>query len=89
MGKAPEIARDITQRRLRRYAVGMDQQTPPPAEDEDERDRHAANIFLAVFFILIVGGGIWLVNAMVAQRDIDNCVAQGRRNCAPIETPAR
>jgi hypothetical protein len=75
---------------LRRYAAGMDQQTPPPAEDEeDERDRRAANIFLAVFFVLIVGGGIWLVNAMVAQRDIDNCVAQGRRNCAPIETPAR
>ena len=67
----------------------MDQQTPQPAEDEDERDRRAANIFLAVCFILIVGGGIWLVNAMVAQRDIDNCVAQGRRNCAPIETPAR
>jgi hypothetical protein len=74
---------------LRRYAVGVDQQTPPPAEDEDERDRRVANIFLAVFFVLIVGGGIWLVNAMVAQRDLDNCVAQGRRNCAPIEPPAR
>ncbi len=56
---------------------------------EDERDRRVANIFLAVFFVLIVGGGIWLVNAMVAQRDLDNCVAQGRRNCAPIEPPAR
>jgi hypothetical protein len=67
----------------------MDQQTPPPAEDEDERDRRAANIFLAVVFVLIVGGGIWLVNAMVAQRDLDNCVAQGRRNCAPIEPSIR
>jgi len=67
----------------------MDQQKPSPADDEDEGDRRVANIFLAVFFILIVGGGIWLVNAMVAQRDIDNCVAQGRRNCVPIETPDR
>jgi len=66
-------------------------QTPPRPSDgeEDERDRRLANVFLAVFFILIVGGGLWLVNAMVAQRDLDNCVAQGRRNCAPLETPSR
>jgi hypothetical protein len=39
---------------------------------------------------VITGAGLWLVNAMVAQRDIDNCLAQGRRNCAaPIEAPAR
>ena len=74
---------------MRRYAVGMDQKRPLRPTDEDERDRRVANIFLAVFFVLIVGGGIWLVNAMVAQRDLDNCVAQGRRNCAPIEPPAR
>ena len=61
----------------------------PLRRTKDERDRRVANIFLAVFFVLIVGGGIWLVNAMVAQRDLDNCVAQGRRNCAPIEPPAR
>jgi hypothetical protein len=64
--------------------------TPVPPDDEDERDRRATNIFLAVFFIVITGAGLWLVNAMVAQRDIDNCLAQGRRNCAaPIEAPAR
>jgi hypothetical protein len=67
----------------------MDEKSPSPREEEDEQDRRTANIFLIVFFVLIVGGGIWLVNAMLAQRDIDNCVAQGRRNCAPIETPAR
>ena len=61
----------------------------PPDDPEDERDRRATNIFLVVFFVLIVGGGIWLVNALVAQRDLDNCVAQGRRNCASIDVPAR
>ena len=66
----------------------MDNQ-PTPQEEDDEGDRRIANIFLVVFFVLIVGGGIWLVNAMLAQRDIDNCVAQGRRNCVTIETPAR
>jgi cytoskeletal protein RodZ len=65
----------------------MTQRSQDP--DEDERDRRATNIFLVVFFVIIVGAGLWLVNAMVDQRDIDNCLAQGRRNCAPIEVPAR
>ena len=58
-------------------------------EAEDERDRRITNIFLLVFFVLVVGGGIWLVNAMIDQRQMDNCVAQGRRNCAPIDTSTR
>jgi hypothetical protein len=62
---------------------------PSQDPDEDERDRRATNIFLVVFLVIIVGAGLWLVNAMVDQRDIDNCLAQGRRNCAPIEVPAR
>jgi hypothetical protein len=68
----------------------MSEPPSPPPDDEDQRDRRATNIFLAVFFVLIVGAGIWLVNAMVAQRDIDNCLAQGRRNCgARLDVPAR
>jgi hypothetical protein len=64
-----------------------------PVEQKDhaqeERDRQVTNIFLLVFFLVVVGGGIWLANAMVEQRTIDNCIAQGRRNCAPIETSVR
>jgi hypothetical protein len=45
---------------------------------------------LLFFLVLIVGGGIWLANAMFEQRRLDDCVAQGRGNCAPpIEAPAR
>ena len=58
--------------------------------EEDERDRRITNIFLLVFGALVIGIGIWLVNAMVDQRKMDDCVAQGRRNCgARIEVPAR
>jgi hypothetical protein len=63
--------------------------TKPGDEAEDERDRRITNIFLLVFFALVVGGGIWLVNAMIDQRQMDNCMSQGRRNCAPIDTSTR
>ena len=56
---------------------------------ETERDRRIANIVLLLLLVVIVGGGIWLANAMFDQRVIDDCLAQGRRNCAPIEAPAR
>ncbi len=64
---------------------------PHPRDDDsqDERDRKVTNIFLLVFFLVVIGAGFWLVNALVEQRNVDNCVAQGRRNCAPIEAPAR
>jgi hypothetical protein len=66
---------------------------PPPREEpyvESERDRRIANIVLLVFLVALVGGGIWLANAMFEQRQLDDCVAQGRTNCAPrIEAPAR
>jgi hypothetical protein len=61
----------------------------PKPDPDDERDRKVTNIFLLVFFVVVVGIGIWLVNALVDQRNIDNCLAQGRRNCAPIDMPAR
>jgi len=57
--------------------------------DEDEGDRRLANIVLLVGFILLVGGGIWIANAMLEARKMDECMSSGRRNCAPIETPAR
>jgi hypothetical protein len=57
---------------------------------ETARERRIANAVLLLFLILIVGGGIWLANAMFDQRRLDDCMAQGGRNCAPpIEAPAR
>jgi hypothetical protein len=58
-------------------------------DPRDEKDRRTGNIVLLLFFALLIGGGIWLVNAMIEQRAIDNCLAQGRRNCAPVEVPTR
>lgn len=67
---------------------------PEPSNDdryvETARERRIANAVLLLFLVLIVGGGIWLANAMFDQRRLDDCMAQGGRNCAPpIEAPAR
>jgi hypothetical protein len=62
---------------------------PEMTPEDDERDRKVTNIVLLVFFVVVVGAGVWLANALVDQRRIDDCLAQGRRNCAPIDVPAR
>ena len=67
----------------------MDQQKRPGNEEEDERDRRATNIFLLVAGILVVGGGIWLVNALADARKTQVCFESGRRNCNPIQVPER
>ncbi|MDI1345902.1 MAG: hypothetical protein PSV22_17630 [Pseudolabrys sp.] len=59
------------------------------AAEEDERDRRATNIFLAVAAVLVVGGGLWLVNSMADSRKAQMCLESGRRNCNPIPVPAR
>jgi len=59
------------------------------AESQSDKDRRTGNIVLLLFLVILIGGGIWLINAMIEQRTIDNCLAQGRHNCAPVEVPAR
>ena len=58
-------------------------------EKETESERRRNNIALAIFFVAIVGIGIWLVNALVDARKADECISQGRRNCGRIDAPVR
>ena len=71
----------------------MNDSVPPNQEEvyvETERERRIANAVLLLFLVALVGGGIWLANAMFNQRIMDDCLAQGRTNCAaPIDAPAR
>ena len=61
----------------------------PNPEDDEEGDRTTTNIILIVGFVVLVGGGIWLANAMIDARKADECISSGRRNCNPIEVPSR
>jgi hypothetical protein len=60
-----------------------------PDEPETETERRRANMILLAGALVIVGGGIWLVNALVDARRSEECFESGRRNCTPISAPAR
>jgi hypothetical protein len=57
-------------------------------DEETDADRRNANIVLVVGFLILVGSGIWIINAMLEARKADECMSSGRRNCNPIEVPA-
>lgn len=61
----------------------------PPTPEQEARDRRAADIFLLVAGLVLVGIGVWLANAMIDARRADECLSSGRRNCTPIEAPSR
>jgi hypothetical protein len=56
---------------------------------ETDAERRRSNIVLVVFFVLIVGAGVWLVNALMDARNADDCIARGGRNCNPVGAPPR
>jgi len=63
--------------------------SPQPEPPETEADRRKANIALLIGAVILIGGGIWLVNALIDARNAEICMESGRRNCNPIDVPAR
>ena len=57
--------------------------TPEPPEDEGNRT--VENAVMLGFFLVLVAAGIWLLGTMADIRKVQDCAAQGRRNCATIE----
>ncbi|MGX1107872.1 MULTISPECIES: hypothetical protein [Bradyrhizobium] len=60
-------------------------QEPP----EDEGNRSIENAVMFGFFVVLVAAGIWLLGTMADIRKVQDCAAQGRRNCATVEFPER
>jgi hypothetical protein len=65
----------------------------------DERERHeheedeagppvGALVGLIVIALLVLGG-LWLTRQLHSSATVQDCLASGRTNCAPIETPGR
>jgi hypothetical protein len=60
-----------------------------PEPPEDHGNRAVENAVLAGFLVVLVAAGIWLLGTMADIRKVQDCAAQGRRNCATIEVPDR
>jgi hypothetical protein len=60
------------------------------AEDEpiNYRQRMLMNVMAVVVVTVLVGVGVWLADTIAEMERKQDCVLQGRQNCAPIEIPA-
>lgn len=56
--------------------------------EEGETRRTNASMGLIVILLLAIAG-VMLVRELRLQSQIEDCLMQGRRNCAPIEVPTR
>ena len=60
-------------------------QKPP----QDEGNRAIENAVMLAFFAVVLAAGIWLLATMADVRKVQDCAAQGRRNCGSIDVPTR
>jgi hypothetical protein len=71
--------------------------SPAPEPPEDQGDgrgdhqgnRNIENAVMLGFFVVLVAAGVWLLGTMADIRKVQDCAAQGRRNCAVIDVPER
>jgi hypothetical protein len=56
-------------------------------EPETAGERRLINLVIAGFILFVLGAGLWLGDALLESRRMDECVSSGRRNCAPITVP--
>jgi hypothetical protein len=63
----------------------------PPADGErmDQRTRDRFLIGIALFALILVVGSVWIMERLLEAGKIQDCVWQGRKNCAPISAPPR
>ena len=60
-----------------------------PEPPDDQGNRNVENAVMLGFFVVLVAAGVWLLGTMADIRKVQDCDAQGRRNCATIEFPDR
>ena len=60
-----------------------------PEPPDDQGNRNVENAVILGFLVVLAAAGIWLLGTMADIRKVQDCAAQGRRNCATIDVPAR
>ena len=57
------------------------------ADNPDDGDRTRANIAAIVVVIVLLIGGYFLVQAIVDNSRLQECLARRQINCVPVERP--
>jgi len=57
----------------------------PPTEEE----RRRSNLILLLVAVGVVVIGVWLVNWLIDQRKLQECLESGRHNCVPVNIQDR
>ena len=92
------LRRRIARPPLRSAAPGAADDTEPVDdlsryEEEDRninyRQRMLMNVIALVIVSLLVGAGVWIADTIADMEKAQDCVMQGRQNCAPIEVPVK
>ena len=60
-------------------------------QEEDENINYAQrmlmNVIAVVVITILIGVGVWLADTIADMERDQDCVLQGRQNCAPVEIP--
>jgi hypothetical protein len=59
-----------------------------PDERIDYRQRMFMNVIALAVVTLLLGAGVWIAGTIAEMEKDQDCVMQGRNNCAPVEFPA-
>ena len=62
---------------------------PPDDDRQTEEERRRSNLILLLVAVGVVVVGVWLVNWLIDQRKLEECLESGRHNCVPINTQDR
>jgi len=97
-----QVLRFRGRRHLGRSRIGSAAEPDDPAatpeddfaqyeHDDDEvdyRQRMLMNVIAIAIVAMLVGAGVWIADTIADMEKDQDCVLQGRANCAPIEAPA-
>lgn len=59
---------------------------PDPSPDDDPAPQGRQTLAAIVVVVLLLLGGWWLMSLLQRQREVEDCIASGRRGCVPIES---
>jgi hypothetical protein len=82
---------------LARPIVTMGSADPPDdlAQYEQEdlhinyRQRMLMNVMAVMIVTVLIGAGVWIADVIEDMQKAQDCVMQGRQNCAPIALPVK